>query len=155
MWNRKHSVTLSIVVCFVVAVALTAALFIGPWLVELWFTIFRGWSETSPGMLRMLTLFSASFYPCAVFGYITLYSLLRLLFNIQKEDIFTLQNVRYLRRISWCCFAVAVITLVSGVFYLPFLAVAVAAGFVGLMLRVVKNVMQSAVEIREENELTI
>ena len=43
----------------------------------------------------------------------------------------------------------------GGVFYLPFCFIAVAAGFVGLMLRIVKNVMQSAVEIREENELTI
>ena len=54
----------------------------------------------------------------------------------------------------------ALITLVVGVlhfnpFTIPFLMVAVAAGFVGLMLRVVKNVMQAAVEIREENELTI
>jgi hypothetical protein len=41
------------------------------------------------------------------------------------------------------------------VFYIPFLFVAIAAAFVGLMLRVVKNVMQNAVEISEENELTI
>ena len=36
-----------------------------------------------------------------------------------------------------------------------FFFVAVAAAFVGLMLRVVKNVMESAVAIKEENELTI
>ena len=49
----------------------------------------------------------------------------------------------------------AVITLVSGVCYIPYLFIAVAAAFVGLMLRVVKNVMQNAVFINEENELTI
>ncbi|MBQ6708146.1 MAG: DUF2975 domain-containing protein [Clostridia bacterium] len=90
-----------------------------------------------------------------VFAYITLYSLLRLLFNIKKDGIFIPPNTQYLRRISWCCFAVAVITFIGGLFYIPFLFISVAAAFVGLMLRVVKNVMQSAVEIKAENELTI
>jgi len=80
---------------------------------------------------------------------------LKLLFNIKKDKIFISENVKYLRVISWCCFAVALITFVAGIFYIPFLLVAAAAAFVGLMLRIVKNVMQNAVEINEENELTI
>ncbi len=155
MWNSKKSVTLSIVVCWVVVVILTVCVFFGPWIVESWFAKYRGWDAGSTGMLQVSCLFKMAFYPCAVFAYVTLYSLIRLLFNIQKEEIFIHKNVTYLRRISWCCFAVALITLVSGVFYLPYMMVAVAAAFVGLMLRVVKNVLQSAVEIREENELTI
>lgn len=155
MWNSKHSTVLSIVVCFIVAVVLTVAVFIGPWAIKMWFLYYRGWDENSTGLLQVMTLFKVAFYPCAVLAYVTLYSLLRLLFNIKKDEIFTTQNVIYLRRISWCCFAVALITGVSGVFYVPYLMMAVAAGFVGLMLRVVKNVMQRAVEIREENELTI
>lgn len=160
MWNRKHSVMLSIVVCFAVAAALTVALFIGPWAIRNWFIFIRGWSGAEPNLQQLLLVFKITFYPCAVFGYVTLYSLIRLLFHIRREDIFIHQNVTYLRRISWCCFAVALITLVVGVldfnsFTVPFIAVAAAAGFVGLMLRVVKNVMQAAVEIREENELTI
>lgn len=155
MWNRRRSETLSITVCFAFTAILTAGLFLGPWAVKLWFTVYRGWNANGEAMQDMLTLFSACFYPSAVFAYITLYSLIRLLFNIKKDAIFILPNVSYLRRISWCCFAVAAITLVGGVFYLPFLCVAVAAGFVGLMLRVVKNVMESAVQIKAENELTI
>ncbi|MBQ8741546.1 MAG: DUF2975 domain-containing protein [Clostridia bacterium] len=155
MWNRKRSVTLSIVVCFIFVGILTAALFLGPWFVKTWFTVYRGWAENGEAMNNMLTLFVACFYPCAAFAYATLYSLIKLLFNIKKDEIFINSNVKYLRRISWCCFAVAVITLIGGVFYLPFLFVAVAAAFVGLMLRIVKNVMQNAVAISEENELTI
>ena len=49
----------------------------------------------------------------------------------------------------------ALITLIGGCIYIPFMVVAVAAAFMGLMLRVVKNVMQNAVEIKAENELTI
>ncbi len=155
MWNRKHSVALSIVVCFAFVGILTAALFAGPWFVKIWFTVYRGWTENGAAMQNMSTLFAACFYPCALFAYITLYSLLKLLFNIKNDEIFIHSNVKYLRRISWCCFAVSIITLIGGVFYVPFLFVATAAAFVGLMLRVVKNVMQNAVEINEENELTI
>ena len=155
MWNSKKSTVLSIVVCWIVVAALTAGVFFGPWLVNAWFTYFRGWNADSAGMQRMLNLFCSAFYPCAVLGYVTLYNLIRMLYNIRREQVFIHQNVSHLRRISWCCFAVAGITLVSCVFYLPYLMVGVAAGFVGLMLRVVKNVMQRAVEIREENELTI
>ena len=155
MWNRKRSVTLSVVVCFVFVAVLTASLFLCPWFVRLWFTVYRGWAQEGQALKDMMTLFNACFYPCAIFAYVTLYSLLKLLFNIKKDEIFITANVKYLRRISWCCFAVALITLVGGLFYLPFLFVAVAAAFVGLMLRIVKNVMQNAVEISEENELTI
>ncbi len=155
MWNRKRSVTLSIVVCFIFVGILTATLFIGPWFVKTWFTAYRGWTENSKAVSDMLTLFMACFYPCAVFAYVTLYSLLKVLFNIKKDQIFIYNNVKYLRRISWCCFVVALITLVGGIFYVPFLLVASAAAFVGLMLRIIKNVMQNAVAISEENELTI
>lgn len=155
MWNKKMSVMLSIVICFVFSAVLTAALFLGPWAVETWLNAYRGWEIGTQAMHYMLKLFKLSFYPCAVFAYITLYSLIKLLFNIKNNQIFINSNLKYLRRISWCCFAVAAITLVSGVCYIPYLFIAVAAAFVGLMLRVVKNVMQNAVFINEENELTI
>ena len=83
MWNRKRSVTLSIVVCFIFVGILTAALFIGPWFVKTWFTAYRGWAENSKAMSDMLTLFVSCFYPCAAFAYITLYSLLKVLINIK------------------------------------------------------------------------
>lgn len=155
MWNRKRSVKLSIAVCFVFLALLTIGLFLGPFAVKLWFTIYRGFSENGVAIKNMITLFAAIFYPSAIFAYITLYSLLKLLFNIKKDEIFKDANVKYLRRIYWCCFAVAVITFVGGVLYIPFCCISVAAAFVGLMLRIVKNVMQNAVEIKAENELTI
>lgn len=155
MWNRKRSVTLSLAVCFVVCAVLTAGLFFGPWAVKVWFQTYRGWNAEGEAMDSMLTLFKACFYPCAGLGYVTLYSLIRLLLNIKTDAIFIMPNVHYLRRISWCCFAVSLITLIAGVLYIPYLFVCIAAGFMGLMLRVVKNVMQNAVEIKTENELTI
>ena len=153
MWNRKKSVQLSIAVCFIVAVLLTAGVFMGPWAFRMF--VYRGLAKDGEAIRNVVTIFSTCFYPCAAIAYVTLYNLLKLLYNIKGEKIFITDNVKYLRVISWCCFAVGFITLIGGILYLPFLFVAVAASFVGLMLRIVKNVMQAAVEISEENELTI
>ncbi len=155
MWNRKRSVTLSLAVCYLVSAVLAAGLFVGPWAVKMWFQLYRGWAENTEAMDRMLTLFKACFYPCSCLGFVTLYSLIRLLLNIKKDAIFIIPNVKYLRRISWCCIVVSLITLVAGALYIPYVFVSVAAGFMGLMLRGVKNVMENAVQLKEENELTI
>ena len=79
----------------------------------------------------------------------------KLLSNINDSRVFVDENVTLLRRISWCCFLAAGITLVASRFYLVFLLISVAAAFMGLILRVVKNVIQQAVILRTENELTI
>jgi hypothetical protein len=136
-------------------VVLTALVFFGPWVATQWLVRFRGMSADGELLQRMILLFKWCFYPCAVFAYVALYCLLKLLFNIKLDNTFITQNVGYLRCISWCCLGVTVITAIGGCFYLPFGVIAIAAAFMGLMLRIVKNVLQSAVEIKEENELTI
>lgn len=155
MWNRKCSVILSIVICFIFVAILTLGLFFGPWAMKIWLCRYRGFDENGVALHNLLTLFKICFYPSALFAYVTLYSLIRLLFNIKRDEIFIKENVQCLRCISWCCFVVALITGVGGLQYLPFLFMTVAAAFIGLMLRVVKNVMDSAIKIKTENELTI
>lgn len=155
MWNRKKSVTLSLVICAVITLCLFGALFCIPQLVKLWFVEYRGWDDNTFQITDIITTFCFLFYPSAAFGFAALYNLTRLLVNIRSDNTFTDANVKYLRRISWCCIAVSVIALIAGFFYIPFLFIFVAAGFVGLMLRIVKNVMQSAVELQQENDLTI
>lgn len=154
MWNRKRSVALSLTVCGILSAVLAVLIFIAPWLFNLYLTQWRGMSD-SETLSTLRIVFSACFYPCAVAAGVALWSLIKLLLNIRQDKIFIAKNVSYLRRLAWCCIAVAAITLTGGVFYLPFLFVAAAAGFMGMILRVLKNVMQAAVELREENDLTI
>jgi Protein of unknown function (DUF3036). len=97
----------------------------------------------------------ATIYACSVPGLVALFSLDRLLANIKKKNVFIAKNVKHLRVISWCSFAVSAILFVSGFYYLLFLLVAVAAAFFGLILRVVKNVIEQAVTIKDENDFTI
>lgn len=155
MWNSKKSVTLSIVVCITLAVILALLIILGPFLFETYMVGYRGFGANSISLWALKRIFALCFYPSAIFAGGALYSLIRLLFNIRKSEIFIPQNVKYLRVVSWCCIAVAIITFIGGLFYIPFFFIFAAAGFVGMLLRVLKNVMQSAVELKEDNELTV
>ena len=65
------------------------------------------------------------------------------------------QFVRFLRLIRWCCAAVSVICLPAAFFYQPLIFMTTILAFLALAVSVVKNGMAAAVEIREENELTV
>ena len=99
--------------------------------------------------------FMMTVYACAVPLGVILWDLYRLVDRIGREEIFTEENIKRLRRISWMIFAVAAICLVSVFYYLLFLIVAACAAFMGLLLRVIKNVFVRARELKEENDYTI
>lgn len=155
MWNSKKSAVFSIAVCFILVFALLVFIFFGPWIFEFYMTAYRGFKPGGEALAMLKTVFASCFYPSAIFAAIILYSLIKLLFNIKAEKTFIGENVTYLKVVSWCCFVIGVITLAGAFFYMPFGFVALAGGFVGMLLRVLKNVMQSAVELRQENDLTI
>ena len=157
MWNKNRSVILSLIVCVLIGVILTLILFAFPTLCPSYFRYYRGITDAVRlDFLKIVT--KLCFYPCLMLGYTALYTLIRLLLNIKNEDIFIFENVKYLRILSWCCFGVCAITLfgvIRAKSMFALLVISAAAGFVGLILRVVKNVIEAAVEIRMENDLTI
>ena len=145
---KKQSVLLTVIFVLVFALALTVLLFTAPWLVD-WFAEFRGLSA----LVQHCILYC--FYLCAVPAAIALYGLWRLLCNIRAEQIFVSQNSRLLGMISWCCIAVACLTLAACYHYLPFALVSVAMLFIFLIVRVVRGCMLAGTVLREENSLTI
>lgn len=148
MWNPSKSVTVSSICTKIMIVIVIVAAFSASYLVK----AYVDYTMKNPDIIFPLTL---TIYACAVPGLIALFCLDRLLANIKKKDVFIEKNVKHLRAISWCSFAVSVILLVSGSYYLLFLVIAVAAAFFGLILRVVKNVIEQAVIIKNENDFTI
>lgn len=155
MWNSKKSIYLSIAVCSLLSVILLALVVIGPKLFEVYMINYRGLAPDGERLQELSSVFVYCFYPAAVFAGVMLYALLRLLFNLKAGDIFVSQNVKLLKLVSLCCFIVGAITFVGGIFYMPFFFASAAGGFTGILLRVLKNVMENAVEIRAENDLTI
>ena len=147
MWNAKKSVTLSLV-CNRLVIAAVIGVAVGtPWLVN-GYVDYLG-KRQSVAQPLMVTLIAS----CVV-ALVALLCLDRLLVNIKKSQVFIPENVALLRRISWCCFGVAIVLLVS-YYYLFFLIAGIAAAFIGLVLRVVKNVIEEAIILKNENDLTI
>lgn len=100
-------------------------------------------------------LFTVTIELCLGFGLVILFLLYQLVQNIENNKTFTEKNITLLRRISWLCFLEAVILLVSGSYYYPWFFVAGLAAFVGLIVRIIKNVFCQALLIKEENDFTI
>ena len=92
---------------------------------------------------------------CAVFILFALWNMEKLLKNILVQNIFNRDNVRRVRRVQWCCGIVAVLCVAASFFALPALLIGAIMGFLCLVVSVVTCVLESAVALREENDLTI
>lgn len=148
-WNEKYSIRLSKACVTLFRLIVVAVGVSSPWLVE-WFVKF------SRAMLAGREAFLlASIYAAVPPALVVLQLLWRLLDNLEKGRVFIPQNAGYLRGVSWCCIAAAGICLVSGLYYLPFLLVAVLAGFMALIVRVVKNVFEQAIILQNDADYTI
>lgn len=149
MWNGKKSNSLSKLCVLVFSAMLIVVDVSAPWLVR-WFLDFSRADLVGKEPLFLVTIYIGS-VPAAVL----LFCLYRLLHGIGNDQVFTMSNVEYLRRISWSCFAGAIICMASTPYYFPWVFVAVAAAFMGLIVRVIKNIIEQAVELKNESELTI
>ena len=149
MWNDSKSLILSkiFVIIFMVLLLVVAIL--------------------APGFVTSLTKMSALAYTAGkAFFLATIYTgcvpaagllvcLYVLLQRISAGGVFVKENVACLRYISWCCFAGAMICFVSALYYVLWLAVGAAAAFMGLIVRVIKNVFAKAVSLQNDADLTI
>ena len=147
-WNSDRSLQLSLW-CTRLAMVLVVASGAASGSIVTWYI------QVSGKSMELHRPITAALLLCCIPAMGALLWLHKLLSNISDSRVFVDENVTLLRRISWCCFLAAGITLVSSRFYLVFLLISVAAAFMGLILRVVKNVIQQAVILRTENELTI
>lgn len=131
-----------------VAVAIAILPFLLPTILD-WYAGFR--YLTIPARRTVVICFVC----CAIVIFWALWNLDRLLRSILAGDVFVRSNIRALRHVQWCCAVVAVLCLVATFAYLPLLFLTVIMGFLFLTICVVSGVMDAAVSIREENDLTI
>ena len=150
MWNSMKSVQLSLICTKIVIAFIVVCAVALPFMLERYLAIM-----VIPMNLTDLHPFMVILYLCCVPAMTALICLHMLLGNIKKEEIFIPKNVNLLRLISWCCFLAALIMMFAFRFYIVFGFVAVAIGFIGLILRVVKNVIEEAMIIKNENDFTI
>ena len=130
---------------FVAVVAMVVSL---PWLMDLYI-------QARPLDSNAQKAIFIAFYACTPVVLFALWNIEWLVRRILAGDVFISNNVRRISRLRWCCLLVSLICLPATFFYLPLLFMVVIMGFLGLVVSVVANVMAAAVEIREENDMTI
>jgi len=148
MWTKPKSLYLSSFLIKLFIVLLVICTFTLPFIVS-WYIDVANKEEIIFYPL-LVTLYS-SLVPFAI----ALLCLNRLLENVKKGLVFVQDNVKAMRLISWCCFAVTFIFIVFGFYYILSLLLSIMAALVGLMLRVLKNLFEQAIAIKEENDFTI
>ena len=147
IWKPKYSVMLSLVVTYLSGAALLAGMFTMPLLLEQLLLPGEYYRSYAPVLV--------TFYACCPAGWAAIIALLKLLHNIRAGRVFIWQNITLLRLLSWCFVFVALVSLAAVYWDLLMFIFVVAAGFLAIILRVVKNVMAEATRLREESDLTI
>ena len=94
-------------------------------------------------------------YICEALAFGALWSLHKLLSNINNDQVFIPENTSCLRRISWICMIMGVVLFIFSLWQTIFLFAAILVIMFGLIMRVLKNVFEKAVEIKSENDFTI
>ncbi len=151
MWNKNKSSLLSVIIIKCCYVLLGVCCVIAPFLVGEYDRQYI----TGEGLVSLYVPLLITLYSAAAPALAAIICLDRLLVNIRRGEPFIEGNVKMLRIISYCCFAEAAIFVYFAI-QRPFAFVVIAAfAFVGLILRVMKNVFQQAVALREENDYTI
>ena len=148
MWDSFKSLRLSIIVTRLFIAAIILLIFFLPYLAK----IYLDAREISHGFLYN---FIMPFYACIIPAGIALFCLDRLLARIKKDEVFVQSNIQAIRIISWCCFAISLITGGAAYFYPPYIFVTMIMFFCGVIVRVIKNVFTKAVFIKNENDYTI
>lgn len=98
-------------------------------------------------------------------GYAVLICLDKLMENIKLNIVFSTDNTKLFKKISICCFYAAIIgilscvsfiiTDISYVFCFPIFILVCGEAFMGLIVMIIKSVFHHAIDIKNENDLTI
>ena len=131
-----------------IALLLVILIFCLPALLN-WYIQVRAMTEAAKSGL------TAAFYVCVGIILFALWNVDFLLGSILQDEVFTRENVTRIRRICYCCGCVGLVCIPATVAYLPLIFLVIIMGFLCLTVSVVANVMEAAVAIREENDLTI
>ena len=120
------------------------------WPISRWVTRFIVDMQFRDTVLLIICL-----YVCNVPGFMLLWCMDKLLRNLRQGKVFDSDNVGLLKKISICCFVVSIISLslCSRIYFLGIVALMTA--FMGLIVRIIKNVFSSAIAMRSELDLTV
>ena len=153
--KRRGSVWLCFGICIFFAVALAALTATFPWFFRWLYVDYHNLNGANAVTLANVKTVTWAFYLCVPFAGAALFCLSSLMWELLRGRVFTRKNVRFLGAVTWCCLGVLLVTGGFGWRYVPLFIITLAMGVVGVLVKVVENVMAAAVSLREENDLTI
>jgi hypothetical protein len=151
-WSGTKSLTFSRVLVYALLAFIVILIFCIP-IVSKWFDVISVGSGVIKGSVYVPVC--VMLYICDVFALIAANALRVLLENIRNDRVFVKDNTACLRRISWCCIFVGITFFLFSLWRFEFLFATFFACFLGLVMRVLKNVFEKAVEIKSENDFTV
>ena len=148
MKHTNFGTRLTLWVNRLVGLTVGALVFFLPRLIA-WYCQFRVLTPTEQ------TAITIAFYGCVLLIAPALWCMDRLLLRILDGQVFIRENVRRIRVVCGCCGGVSLICIPAACAYLPLVFLVIIMAFLALVVSVVAGVMDAAVTIREENDLTI
>jgi hypothetical protein len=127
------------------------------------------------GRAQNLDLFSIYFDPFILYGYassiaffVALYKAFKLLGYIRQDKLFSLNSVKTLRSIKYCTIILSILIAMAGLYIkifhkeddpAGFLALCITITFISIAVAttvaVLEKILQNAVDLKTENDLTI
>ncbi len=147
MQRKNRSLKLSIAFTTFFAILLAFLTASAPWSVSIICKIFK--HEHLTNFLIFMT------YLAIPAGWGAIVLLYKILFNVRNKKIFLEDNVKYLTILSWLCFYVGIISLIGAINFVAFVLVSLSALFIGLIVRVVRNIIEETISLKEDSDLTI
>ncbi|MBR3056738.1 MAG: DUF2975 domain-containing protein [Clostridiales bacterium] len=100
-------------------------------------------------------VFLTCFYLSTALTYPIIFCVVGLIRNIKKDKIFERANTRLMSIISLCCFLICVICTIGAIACYALAVIALVGLFVGLIVQCVRLVMDRAIDMRDELDLTV
>jgi hypothetical protein len=134
------------------------------------------WFPLTEGRATNLDLFSIYFDPFILYGYATsiaffvaLYKAFKLLGYIGQNKVFSTNAVKSLKSITYCAIALSILIVTAGLYIkifhnkeddaAGFLAICIVTAFVSIAVAtaaaIFEKILQNAVDMKSENDLTI
>ena len=155
LWNSKRSIILTKFCILALMLVSVIMMFCGKYLISR-FLILTGGAKIDISNEFSFYIITFISYMLGIIALLTLFCMLRFIVNLENDLVFVPQNIKWLRFISYGCLSAGLLLIIATVVYHKlFLVLSLAALFMMLIVRVIKNAFEQAVEMKEELDLTI
>lgn len=157
--SSRASTLISLILAVLLVIFLLAMMVVMPLFIEKapLLSHIRSWFTEKESVLGLSggTVFWLWAYAVMAVAEMCCIAMVLLLLRVRRSLVFTAVTVSLIRFVSWGCLLIALLCLLVVYHFHMSYMLSLAAGFLGLCVRVVKNVIEEATAIKNENDLTV